>query len=406
MTECQADAASLKVLYLHHVAPFGGSSRSMMEMINALPSGTVEARIVLPRGQYAEILGRQGLLLLTSGGVAQFDHCRYSYYRGWRWLVLGRELLYLPGTLFALWRARRRWPDTDLVHVNEITMLPSLLAARWLFGKPVVVHVRSVQCTLPLARTHWVFGLVGRYSAMRIAIDQNVQQSLPADLSSTVIHNGLKVPDGGGPTGDVCPGELVVGMVGVIARVKGCIEFVRAAAELKRRGVPVRFKLIGKEIRHQSGWRDRLLRSLGFSQEISNELLDIIAAEGLEDIVRFEPFTTDLKAVYRAMDVIAFPSHYDAPGRPIFEAALYGIPAIAAVSEPMPDTIQPEVTGLTIPPRDHLALADAIERLYRDPQLRRTMGDQARAFAEGSFDAARNASEVLALYRRLKAGED
>lgn len=405
MTGQQAGAGRLKVLYLHHVAPFGGSSRSMMEMINAFPPGAVEARVVLPRGQYADILSRQGMPLLTCGGVSQFDHCRYSHYRGWRWVVLGRELLYLPGTLLALWRARRRWPDTDLIHVNEITMLPSLLAARWLFGKPVVVHVRSVQCTLPLARTGWVFRLIGRHSAARIAIDQNVQRSLPATLSSSVIHNGLQVPGGGGPVSDVAEGELVVGMVGVIARVKGCIEFVRAAAELKRRGVPVRFKLIGKEIRRQFGWRDRLLRGLGFSQEIGTELLDIIAAEGLEDVVRFEPFTTDLKAVYRSMDVIAFPSHYDAPGRPIFEAALYGIPAIAAVSEPMPDTIQPEITGLAIPPRDHLALADAIGRLYRDPDLRRRMGAQARAFAEGSFDATGNAGQVLALYRALAAGD-
>ena len=41
----------------------------------------------------------------------------------------------------------------------------------------------------------------------------------------------------------------------------------------------------------------------------------------------------NIAQAYARMDVICFPSHYDAPGRPIFEAAFLKVPSIAAVRE-------------------------------------------------------------------------
>ena len=63
------------------------------------------------------------------------------------------------------------------------------------------------------------------------------------------------------------------------------------------------------------------------------------------------------------MDVLCFPSHYDAPGRPIFEAAFFGVPSIVAVRNPRPDTLVDGETGLAIRPHDADELAEAITRL-------------------------------------------
>jgi glycosyltransferase involved in cell wall biosynthesis len=103
------------------------------------------------------------------------------------------------------------------------------------------------------------------------------------------------------------------------------------------------------------------------------------------------------------MDVLCFPSHYDAPGRPIFEAAFFGVPSIVAVRKPRADTLVDGVTGIAFAPGDAVALADAIERLARDRGLAARMGQAAREMAERTFDVTANASALLAVYRRVCA---
>lgn len=113
-------------------------------------------------------------------------------------------------------------------------------------------------------------------------------------------------------------------------------------------------------MRRRSPVRDFVLRRLGLSQEIEEELEARIAALSLADAIEFWPFTTYLEEVFRQFDVLCFPSHFDAPGRPIFEAAFFGVPSIAAVTKPMSDTIVDGVTGLTVRPREPRQLAEAI----------------------------------------------
>jgi glycosyltransferase involved in cell wall biosynthesis len=112
-------------------------------------------------------------------------------------------------------------------------------------------------------------------------------------------------------------------------------------------------------------------------------------------------FTSEIARAYQRMDVLCFPSHYDAPGRPIFEAAFLGVPSIVAVREPRPDTLVHGVTGLAVAPRAPLLLADAIESLARDHERCRAMGRAARQMAEENFSVQRNAQRLLQLYQRV-----
>jgi glycosyltransferase involved in cell wall biosynthesis len=237
-----------------------------------------------------------------------------------------------------------------------------------------------------------------------IAIDETVQASLPPGLRSFVIHNGLTPPDAdGGRASPPAVRPFTVGMVGNLLRVKGCLEFAKAAAVCRARGLDVHFSYVGQSPRPARGLRHLASKLLGVAQEVEAEIRAFVAREGLEDRVHFLPFSLDLAAVYGGLDVVCFPSHLDAPGRPIFEAAFYGVPAIAAISEPKPDTFLPGETGLIVPAADPSALADAIELLYRDPARRLRMGAAARALAQVGFDARTNARQVLQLYRDVLA---
>ena len=396
----------MKVLYIHMIGAFGGASRSLSEAIGAFPPGTVEPRFVTARGSVERFFGAFGPVI-SARGITQFDNTRYSYYRGLRWLVMLRELAYLPSTIVALYRARSQWPDIDLIHVNEFTGLVPWLIARRLFRVPTIVHVRSVARGGQSWRTRVISALLSRQAEAVVAIDETVRESLPADLPVTVIHNAfspknvsIDAPPLVMPRA-LRPDTFKVGFVGNLLKVKGIGELIEAAGMLARRGHDLEFLIVGDDAAPSRGLKARLLNSLGLGQNMKAEVLAEIDRLGIKENVHMLGFSARIAEAYELMDVLCFPSHFDAPGRPIFEAAFAGVPSIVALRAPKPDTLVDGVTGLAIPPRDSAALADAIARLAEDPQLAKTMGAAARAMAHRNFDPRTNAALLLNVYRSV-----
>ena len=388
------------------IGAFGGASRSLYEAVRAFPPGAVQPLFVAPRGSVEPFFGQLGEVE-AAWGMSQVDNTHYSHYRGLRWLVALRELAYLPATIAALRRARRRWGAVDLIHLNEFTgLVPLWLARRW-FGAPAVVHVRSIARQDPRSwRTRWVDRMLRRHAAAVVAIDENVRASLPADLPVEVIHNGFAPaanphdPQLAGKLAALRQGAFRVGFVGNLLVVKGILDLIEAARLLQEQGVDAEYILVGDDARPSRGLKSRLTRAIGVAQDVRAEVEDRLDRYKLRDRFHMVGFTRDIRQAYEHMDVLCFPSHYDAPGRPIFEAAFSGVPAIAAVRDPKPDTLVDGVTGIAIAPRAPAELAAAIARLAADPALRRRMGAEALLMAQRNFDVQKNAATLLAVYRR------
>jgi glycosyltransferase involved in cell wall biosynthesis len=66
----------------------------------------------------------------------------------------------------------------------------------------------------------------------------------------------------------------------------------------------------------------------------------------------------------------------------------------------------PGVNGFLVPLDDAEALADAIDRLALDPQLRRKFGKAGRELVELKFSSQRIGRDVVSLYRRLLGRTD
>ncbi|MEO5844601.1 MAG: glycosyltransferase family 4 protein, partial [Caldimonas sp.] len=375
----------LRVLYLHMIGPFGGASRSLCEAVGAFPAGAVQPFFVTQRGSVTRFFSRLGEVV-EARGMSQFDNTRYSRYRGTRWLVLLRELAYLPFTLAALAAAKRRWRSIDVIHLNEFTGLVPLLFARRLFGAPAVVHVRSVADDTPSSwRTRWVQRTLRRAARAVVAIDETVRASLPADLAVDVIHNAFS-PKSSSAGDDALerrlqalrPETFKIGFVGNLLRVKGIHELVEAARLTRERGLDLEFLVVGDDAQPSRGVKARLLKGLGLAQNVRAEVEAALDLHALRDRFHLLGFSAEIGRAYRRMDVLCFPSHYDAPGRPIFEAAFFGVPSIVAVRRPRADTLVDGVTGLAFAPGDAVGLADAIERLARDRAGAARMGEAAR----------------------------
>ena len=82
----------------------------------------------------------------------------------------------------------------------------------------------------------------------------------------------------------------------------------------------------------------------------------------------------------------------------VYEAAACGLPVI--VSENVGAAIRDGQDGFIVPIRDPDALADRLLRLYRDPALRRAMGQSAYEYVQ-QFTWEAYHRQVIANYRQV-----
>jgi rhamnosyl/mannosyltransferase len=60
-------------------------------------------------------------------------------------------------------------------------------------------------------------------------------------------------------------------------------------------------------------------------------------------------------------------------------------------------------TGYVVPPRDAVALREALRRLLADPSLQKSMGEAGAKRVRSTFTLERMIDETLALYRNVMA---
>ena len=112
----------------------------------------------------------------------------------------------------------------------------------------------------------------------------------------------------------------------------------------------------------------------------------------------------------READVLLLPSLRECGGAVVLEAMACRLPVIATAWGGPLDYLD-AATGILVPPtsRDEFiaGLSEAMVRLSQSPELRRRLGDAARARIEAEFDWERKMDVILALYARAsrKAGQ-
>lgn len=194
------------------------------------------------------------------------------------------------------------------------------------------------------------------------------------------------------PVERAATGRLRIACVGTLHEVKGQRHLVEATAELIRRGTDVGVRFIG-----DGPDREALARQ--------------VAELGLSDRVEFLGLRTrsEVVALLAETDILVAPSVPTAAGKReglpvvLIEAMAAGVPVVASHLSGIPELVENEVTGLTVPPGDSGALADAIARLAGDPTLGSRMAAAGRQRVAADFDLDRNARRLIALFRGAAA---
>lgn len=186
-------------------------------------------------------------------------------------------------------------------------------------------------------------------------------------------------------------GEPVVVMAARLLKEKGVITFIEASRILKERKVACNFLLVGTP-------------DPGNPSSVTNEEINSWTEEGLITALGFR---TDIPQIFSDSHIVVLPSFYG-EGLPkvLIEAAACARAVITTDNPGCREAIEENITGLLIPVKDPVALADAIQTLVDDVDLRKRMGKAGRELAEREFKVENVIEKHLSIYRELIANNE
>ena len=193
------------------------------------------------------------------------------------------------------------------------------------------------------------------------------------------------------------PKERIVLNIGRLVPRKGIDNAIRALGALAREH-DVRAKLV------VVGGNSDLPCPL-LTPEIGR-LREIAAAEGVADRVLFTGRRSRefLKLYYNAADIFVTTPWYEPFGITPLEAMACGTPVVGAAVGGIKHSVADGFTGALVPPNDPQALAAALARLYRDPDLRKELGRNAIDRVHEQFTWGKVTGSIAGLYQDVLAG--
>lgn len=282
-----------------------------------------------------------------------------------------------------------------IVHSNSSTVISGAIAAK-LAGTPSVWHIHEV-ITPKLLRAA-LCRLVLALSDRVVAISNTVREQFPPNAQARVevIYDGIDLSEFKLPAAETSASTRkrlglpenvpVVGMVGRFVPRKGQRPFIKACARVSEEFPEARFVLAGQtfdELRSYTEGLKRLANGLGIGHK-----------------THFDYWCDDLYALMSALDI--FVHAYEKPegfGLVVIEAMAMGKPVIGTIGG-VREIITGDV-GLVVPPRDPLALSDAIKSLLADRKRAHLMGLRGRDRVAEYFTVDRTAKRIEAVYQEL-----
>ena len=230
-----------------------------------------------------------------------------------------------------------------------------------------------------------------RRDDQRLAVSEAVRRSLPepaASRATTQLHGidvaGLRAgADRAGVRAElgVSDREVLVGTVANLRGTKGYPDLIAAASSVVRQRPETRFVSVGQ---------GPLLHELEARRD----------AAGLGDHLRFLGYRADAARIVSGCDVFCLSSHHEGLPVALMEALALGVPVVVTDVGGMAELVADGEQGLVVPPHRPELLAAALVGVVADPELRRRLGDGARARGD-RLDAGAATAAVEAVYRRL-----
>ena len=317
----------------------------------------------------------------------------------------------LPHAVAGIRRLIRRW-RIDVVHSHLYFPNFAAQVAGWRERVPVVSSLHNLELEPEILRDNvrftrrkqWALTQVARLGVRLgrptlIAVSEAVRRSALRQLGVApdtilTIHSGLDVDAFAPPSAlpslrarlGLSPSTLVLVIVGRLVPLKGHRYLLEALPRV-RAVVP-----------------DTTLLVVGDGAQ-REPLAAAATTLGVGSAVRFLGAGRELvDHALEAADIVVAPSLSEGFGLAVLEAMAIGRPCVTSRTGGLPEIVEHEHSGLLVPPGDVGALADALVRLARDPELRQRMGRRGRELVETRFDIRETVRRLATLYDDIDVG--
>ncbi|MFP4381829.1 MAG: glycosyltransferase family 4 protein [Candidatus Sumerlaeia bacterium] len=372
------------VLFLSPSSRLLGARRSLLQLVTHLdPSRYRPVVITKPHGDLVMALRKSKV------------ECHPIFLGSWR---KGKHFLARPWRIHQIAKVARK-SKAALIHSNEFFSCPYGVRASNRAGNiPVISHMR-------LSITERQIRNYDLHKAARvICVSEAAARCFEKPWDDwrsrvEVVYNGVDIsefhPNESRSEARMRyrlgPEHFVIGQFGLISPRKQVHLLLEAMARLKEgmsMGLQPYALIVG---------------SPGHSDaEYEKEVKHFVVKEGLQDMVRFIPFTPDVADIYRACDVNVLISNQEGFGRTIIEAGAMGIPSVGTRIGGIPELIIDGETGLLIEPNDDGSeLADRLRFLISHHHRAIEMGQAAEKRVREHFTIAKHCEKIMHIYDRV-----
>lgn len=387
------------ILYISHSGNLYGAERSLMLLLKGLDKDKFRPIVALPaNGPFKQELDTLSIPVEIIPSLTAWLTKRKGIQRAFHHIAV------IPFILFSVWKLRRiidRY-HIHLIHTNTLAIIDGGLIGRFM-RIPHIWHAREILDHQsphnflfgPCTALSIVLGLSQRVICISKAVAncfyrcKNVTNVvvvynavLPETYSASNVRNAFRREL------NVADNAWLVAQIGNLTPVKGCKDFVQAAAQVHQIMPEVVFLLIGGTPYPY------------YKQEIVN----LIARHKLEDHFILVGFRQDISDIFPAIDLLVLPSHYEPFGRVLIEAMSASKPVIGTAVGGIPEIIVDGVTGILVSPRSPDELAQAIIAILRNPDMARQMGQAGHQRVQTLFGLERHVNEIEKIYEELRCG--
>lgn len=121
-----------------------------------------------------------------------------------------------------------------------------------------------------------------------------------------------------------------------------------------------------------------------------------------EGIIEYWGHQTDMPDILSKIHIFVYPSYYgEGLAKMLLEVAACGRVIVTTDHPGCREAIVDGTTGVLVPPRDPLAVINALSQLLKDPHLVASMGRAGRRLAEQNFDVSFVVARHLNIYTEL-----